>query len=103
MEREADTGLLGDRDRTLEEPGEALPEALVLNRRAGRVHAAVPDGQVEARHRGTASTGQAGRGARPGDDGHPVVTEHLDPEPAHVPDQLQDVLELLLAAGEAEA
>ena len=42
------------------------------------------------------------RRARPGDDGHPVVTPHLDPELPHHADQLEHRRELLVAAGQAE-
>ena len=64
--------------------------------------AVLPDGRVEAGHLRATSARQRDRRARPRDDRHPVVTPHLDPEPAHHPQQLEHRLELLLAAREPE-
>ena len=102
MERQPDTGLLGDRHDTLEEPAEGLPETLLGDGSARRVRRVPPDGKIEAGRRRSAAGGCGARRPRPGDDRHPVVTEHLDPEPSHRPDELEHRLELVLAPREPE-
>ena len=49
MQCEPDPGLLGDGNGTFEEPGQALPELLLRDRRRRRVWRVRPHRQVEAR------------------------------------------------------
>ena len=102
MQRELHARLLRDRDGTLEEPGERLPEELLLDRGTRRGCHSLPHRRVEAgHHRAAAALEREGR-ARPRDDGHPVVTPHLDPQLPHHAEHAEHRLELLLAAREPE-
>ena len=73
-----------DRDDALEEPREARPEPLLLDRRLRCFRAHRPTRRASNAVASRASSRRyRRRRPRPRDDGHPVVTPHADPEPTH--------------------
>ena len=97
-----DAGLLRHRHDGLEEVLEVLPQLLlghdaVLGQR-GVLHQLV----VEAGGQRAAARRHGGRGAHPVEDRHPLVAPARDAQRAHVADQLDGGLDLLVAAGQAQ-